>query len=95
MANRYYERDGSILRDEGNGVWSIYNPELRDWEQTERAKQAYATAFQDPFHKISGEQALKATAERQQRYDQWEERYKREHPDKWNEFHPDNPVPVD
>lgn len=90
MANRYYKRGTEILKDEGNGVWAIYNPELRVWEETERAKETYATAFQDPFHKISGEQALKATAEEQQRYDQWKERYKRDNPEKFRRYFPND-----
>lgn len=95
MANRYYERDGSILKQDGQGIWSIYNPKLRGWEETERAKHAYETAYQDPFYEISEELALTSIAEEQQRRDEWEERYKREHPDKWNKYHPDNPVSTD
>ena len=95
MANRYYRRSGEILRDDGQEIWSIYNPKLRGWERTKRANEAYGTAFQGPFHRISGEEALKSIAERQQRRDKWEERYKREHPDEWNKYHPDNPVPID
>jgi len=80
MANHYYRRTGEILRDDGQELWSIYNPKLRAWERTERANDAYATAFQDPFHKISEEQARKSIAERQQHYDQWKEQLKREDP---------------
>ena len=88
MANRYYQRTGEILKQEGQDRWSIYNPERRGWEETERAKEAYETAFQDPFHQISGEQALKATAERQQRYNQWKEQYKRDNPEKFRRYFP-------
>lgn len=62
MANRYYRRSGEILRDDGQEIWSIYNPKLRGWERTKRANEAYATAFQDPFHRISGEENRRATA---------------------------------
>lgn len=88
MANRYYKRGNEYLRDEGNGVWSLYNPDLRDWERTERAKENYKTAFQDPFHKISGEQALRSIAERQQRYDQWKEQLKRDNPEGYRRCFP-------
>ena len=90
MANRYYRRSGEILRDDGQETWSIYSPKLRGWERTKRANEAYATAFQDPFHKISGEQALRATAERQQHYDQWREKYKRDNPEGYRRDYPND-----
>jgi len=90
MANRYYKRGNEYLRDDGRETWSLYNPDLRGWERTERANDAYETAFQDPFHKISGEQVLKSIAERQQRYDQWKEQLKRDGPEGYRRCFPND-----
>ncbi|OFO48705.1 hypothetical protein [Corynebacterium sp. HMSC073D01] len=90
MANRYYRQTGEVLRDQGNGNWSIYNPDLRDWEQTERARIAYETAYQDPYYKISEELALKSIAEIQQRYDQWKEQLKRDNPEGYRRCFPND-----
>lgn len=90
MANHFYRRTGEILRDDGQELWSIYNPKLRGWERTECANDAYATAFQDPYYKISEELALKSIAEIQQRYDQWKEQLKRDNPEGYRRCFPND-----
>lgn len=66
----YWEQGGIVIKDDGREEWCIYNPELRDWERTPRAKFAYDKAFQDPFYRISEKRALEAIKERQKVHDE-------------------------
>lgn len=94
MATRYYEQDGFVIKDDGQEQWCLYNPELRDWERDKRAKEAYLYPGYDGFEELTEAEALKAIAKDQQRHDRWEAEYKREHPEEWNKYHPDQLVPV-
>ena len=65
---RYWDHSGSIYKDDGQEDWCVYNPSLRDWERTPRAKEAYDKAGQDSFDPITEQQALAEIAEQQERY---------------------------
>lgn len=66
---KYWNHSGSIYKDDGQKEWCVYNPFLRDWERTPRAKEAYDKAGQDSFDSITEQQALAEIAEQQERYD--------------------------
>lgn len=65
---KYWNHSGSIYKDDGQKEWCVYNPFLRDWERTPRAKEAYDQAGQDSFDPITEQQALAEIAEQQERY---------------------------
>ncbi|MCQ9170857.1 hypothetical protein JY506_00695 [Corynebacterium amycolatum] len=65
---KYWDHNGSIYKDDGQEDWCVYNPSLRDWERTPRAKEAYDKAGQNSFDPITEQQALVDIAEQQERY---------------------------
>ncbi|OFL72933.1 hypothetical protein HMPREF2751_08470 [Corynebacterium sp. HMSC063G05] len=67
---RYWDHSGSIYKDDGQEDWCVYNPSLRDWERTPRAKEAYDKAGQDSFDPITEQQALAEIAEQQEQHDE-------------------------
>ncbi|MDK8793432.1 hypothetical protein QP995_07320 [Corynebacterium sp. MSK032] len=67
---RYWDHSGSIYKDDGQEDWCVYNPSLRDWERTPRAKEAYDQAGQDSFDPITEQQALAEIAEQQEQHDE-------------------------
>ena len=68
---RYWDHSGSIYKDDGQEDWCVYNPSLRDWERTPRAKEAYDKAGQDSFDPITEQQALAEIAEKQKLHEEW------------------------
>lgn len=68
---RYWDHSGSIYKDDGQEDWCVYNPSLRDWERTPRAKEAYDKAGQDSFDPITEQQALAEIAEQQELHEEW------------------------
>ena len=68
---RYWDHSGSIYKDDGQEDWCVYNPSLRDWERTPRAKEAYDKAGQDSFDPITEQQALAEIAEQQKLHEEW------------------------
>ena len=67
---RYWDHSGSIYKDDGQEDWCVYNPSLRDWERTPRAKEAYDKAGQDWCDPITEQQALAEIAEQQEQHDE-------------------------
>lgn len=68
---RYWDHSGSIYKDDGQEDWCVYNPSLRDWERTPRAKEAYDKAGQDSSDPITEQQALAEIAEKQKLHEEW------------------------
>lgn len=68
---RYWDHRGSIYKDDGQEDWCVYNPSLRDWERTPRAKEAYDKAGQESFDPITEQQALAEIAEKQKLHEEW------------------------
>lgn len=64
----YWRQGGTVLRDDGQEEWCVFNPALGDWERTPRAKSAYRFAGQDPFTEITEHSANEFIEYRKKRW---------------------------